>query len=102
MGLGLYSVIACIITAQLFIKIIAALAIILGLFNLKDFFWYGKGFLMEVPLAWRPKLKKIISSVVSPMGAFLIGFLISLFLLPCTSGPYIVIIGMLGHKATYA
>ena len=62
MGLGLYSVIASIKTAQLFIKIIAALAIILGLFNLKDFFWYGKGFLMEVPLSWRPKLKKIISA----------------------------------------
>ena len=101
MGLGLYSVIAGVKTAQVFIKIIAILAIILGLFNLKDFFWYGKGFLMEVPLKWRPKLKKIINSIVSPTGAFLIGFLISLFLLPCTSGPYIVIIGMLGHKVTY-
>lgn len=102
MGLGLYSVVASIKTAQLFIKTIAVLAIIIGLFNLKDFFWYGKGFLMEVPMSWRPRLKKIISSVISPPGAFLIGFLVSLFLLPCTSGPYIVIIGMLGQKATYA
>jgi len=29
-------------------------------------------------------------------------FLVSLFLLPCTSGPYIVIIGMLGQKVTHA
>ena len=101
MGMGLYSVIASIETTRVFMKIIAVAAIILGIFNLKDFLWYGKGFLMEVPLRWRPKMKKLISSVTSPLGAFFIGFVVSLFLLPCTSGPYIVIIGMLGHKATY-
>jgi len=101
MGIGLYSVIASIETTRVFMKIIAVAAIVLGVFNLKDFLWYGKGFLMEVPLRWRPKMKKLISSVTSPLGAFFIGFVVSLFLLPCTSGPYIVIIGMLGHKATY-
>jgi len=101
MGLGIYSVIANIETSRIFMKIIGGIAIILGIFNLKDFFWYGKGFLMEVPISWRPKLKSLIHSITSPVGAFFIGFLVSLFLLPCTSGPYIVIIGMLGHKTTY-
>jgi cytochrome c biogenesis protein CcdA len=40
--------------------------------------------------------------VTSVPGAFLTGFLVSLFLLPCTSGPYIVIIGLLGKTATRA
>src|SRR4030043_874801 len=98
MGLGLYKALSLGGVAGGFFKIIGFLAIILGLLNLKDYFWYGKGFLMEVPLTWRPRLKGLIQSVTSPRGAFAIGFLVSLFLLPCTSGPYIVILGMLAKK----
>lgn len=50
---------------------------------------------MEVPVARRPKMMKLIQSVVSPAGAFVIGILVSLFLLPCSSGPYMVILGLL-------
>jgi cytochrome c biogenesis protein CcdA len=95
MGMGLYQAIHVVGLSSLFMKIVGGLAIILGLLNLKDYFWYGKGVLMEVPLSWRPKMKSLIHSITSPVGAFLIGFLVSLFLLPCTSGPYIVILGML-------
>jgi len=100
MGLGLYGALGMTGISHLFFKIIGWLAIILGLANLKDYFWYGKGFLMEVPLSWRPRLKALLRSVTSPWGAFGIGFLVSLILLPCTSGPYIVILGMLAKKAT--
>jgi cytochrome c biogenesis protein CcdA/glutaredoxin len=100
MGLGLYKALSLGGIANYFFKIIGWIAIILGLFNLKDYFWYGQGFLMEVPLSWRPKLKRLINSITNPRGAFAIGFLVSLFLLPCTSGPYIVILGMLA-KSTF-
>lgn len=100
MGLGVYSALSWGGISRVFYTIIGWAAIILGLFNLKDFFWYGKGFLMEVPLSWRPKLKKVLKSVTSPLGAFLIGFVVSLILLPCTSGPYLVILGMLAQKET--
>src|SRR4030042_3676576 len=85
-----------------FYKIIGALAIIIGLLNLKDYFWYGKGFLMEVPLSWRPKMKSLIRGISNPIGGFFIALLVSLFLLPCTAGPYFVILGMLAHKVTFA
>lgn len=98
MGLGLYKALSLGGIAGGFFKIVGFLAIILGVLNLKDYFWYGKGVLMEVPLSWRPHLKGLIHSVTSPLGAFFIGFLVSLFLLPCTSGPYIVILGMLAKK----
>ena len=39
--------------------------------------------------------------MTNPIGAFLIGLLVSLFLLPCTSGPYAVILGMLATKITF-
>ena len=101
-GLGLYGAIASAGLSSTFMKIIGVLSILVGLFNLKDYFWYGKGFVMEVPLSWRPRMKKLIRSVTSPIGAFFVGFLVSLFLLPCTSGPYIVVMGMLGNTATFS
>ena len=33
-------------------------------------------------------------------GAFLVGFAVSLFELPCTGGPYIVILGLLAKEVT--
>jgi|TARA_Y100001960_G_scaffold277051_1_gene307588 cytochrome c biogenesis protein CcdA len=54
---------------------------------------------MEVPTSWRPKMKRVLKRATSPIGAFFIGFLISLFLLPCTAGPYFVILGVLGSES---
>ena len=55
---------------------------------------------MEVPISWRPRLKAVIKGITSVPGAFLVGFVVSLFLLPCTSGPYIVILGLLAKTTT--
>jgi cytochrome c biogenesis protein CcdA/glutaredoxin len=100
MGIGLYSAIKVSGLTNIFYIIVSILAILVGLFNLKDYLWYGKWFIMEVPLSWRPRMKMLIKSVVSVPGAFLIGFAVSLFLLPCTSGPYIVILGLLAQTTT--
>lgn len=100
-GLGLFSALQVSGLSFWFYKIIGILAIILGLANIKDFFWYGGGgFVMEIPRAWRPKLKKMLSGVTSPFGAFLLGFAVCLFELPCTGGPYIVILGLLAERMT--
>ena len=100
MGLGLYSAVeAAGVTRGIYIAV-AILAILIGLFNLKDYLWYGKWFVMEVPLSWRPALKKMIQGVTSVPGAFFTGLAVSLFLLPCTSGPYIVILGLLAKTET--
>lgn len=95
MGIGLYSAIQAAKFTHIFYIIVSILAIVVGLFNLKDYFAYGKWFIMEVPISWRPKMKSLIRGITSVPGAFLIGFAVSLFLLPCTSGPYIVILGLL-------
>lgn len=100
MGLGLFSAIQAAGLTHAFYGIVAGLAILIGLFNLKDYLWYGKWFIMEVPISWRPRLKGLIKGVTSIPGAFLIGFVVSLFLLPCTSGPYIVILGLLAKAVT--
>lgn len=57
---------------------------------------------MEVPLSWRPKMKELIRGITSPLGGFVTGLVVSLFLLPCTSGPYVVILGLLASKTSLA
>ncbi len=77
-------------------KGLAILAMLLGALNIKDYFYYKKGsFATEMPLFMRPKVKKIINGISSAKGVFIIGFIVTLFLLPCTMGPYIVASGLL-------
>ncbi|KKT93703.1 MAG: Cytochrome c biogenesis protein [Parcubacteria group bacterium GW2011_GWC1_45_14] len=106
MGLGVYSAITAFNLPQIISLVVGMLAVIIGLANLKDFFWYGKFFIMEVPFSWRPKMQTILKHVTSPFGAltagFFAGFLVSLFLLPCTSGPYVVVLGLLAEKVEFA
>lgn len=79
-------------------KGLAILAMLLGALNIKDFFFYKKGSLAtEMPLFLRPKVKKLTAKATSTWGAFIIGFLVTLFLLPCTIGPYIVASGLLAE-----
>jgi cytochrome c biogenesis protein CcdA/glutaredoxin len=100
MGLGLFSALQATGISHTFYIIVTVLAFVVGLLNIKDYFWYGKGFLMEVPLSWRPTMKKILNGATTPFGAFLAGFVVSLFELPCTGGPYIVILGLLAKEVT--
>lgn len=100
MGIGLFHTFATSGMTSAFYMGVSILAIIIGLLNIKDYFWYGKFVLMEVPQSWRPHMNKILTHVTSPIGAFFAGIVVSLFLLPCTSGPYITILGYLSNAAT--
>jgi len=100
-GIGLFSALQVSGLSYWFYKVIGLLAIIIGIFNIKDYFWYGcGGFVMEIPRSWRPTLKNLLKSATTPLGAFLIGFAVCLFELPCTGGPYIFVLGLLAEKAT--
>ena len=99
LGLGLFSFLRLSGLAAIFHRFIGGLAIIVGLLNLKDFFWYGGGgFMMEIPRSWRPTMQKVLLKVSSPAGAFLAGLLVTLFELPCTGGPYLFVLGLLSHS----
>ncbi len=77
-------------------QLLGLAAILLGILQIKDFIKYKPGgFLTEMPLGWRPKVKKIISKITSPRGAFLVGAFVTVFLLPCTIGPYVIASGIL-------
>jgi len=102
MGIGVYKAITVFSIPKYLSLVIGVFSILIGLANLKDVFWYGKYFIMEVPLSWRPKMQAILKKVSNPIGAFGVGFVVSLFLVPCASGPYVVILGLLAQKVNTA
>jgi len=77
-------------------KVLGVAAILLGILQIKDFIWYKPGGLLtEMPMSWRPRVRKLLSGVTSPKGAFLVGAFVTIFLLPCTIGPYVIAGGIL-------
>lgn len=79
-------------------KILGLVAVVLGVLNVKDFLVYKPGGLgTEMPLSLRPKVQRIISRVTGPRGAAVAGALVTLFLLPCTIGPYVICGGILSQ-----
>jgi cytochrome c biogenesis protein CcdA len=86
------------ISQSWFYKFLGTIAMILGILNVKDAIRYGGGgFVMEVPMGWRPRMKQIIQGTTSVAGAFIVGLIVSFFLTPCTSGPYFVAGGILSN-----
>ena len=74
----------------------AVLAMIIGALNIKDFFMYKKGGIAtEMPLSIRPKIHKLIETINSPSGAFVIGIFVTVFLLTCTIWPLMIAAGIL-------
>ena len=100
MGLWLFSALATATNTTIIKRIAWILWIIVWLANIKDFFRYWEWFRMEVPLARRPTMHKVIKKATSPIWAFIVWFLVSLFLLPCTSGPYITILWYLASESS--
>lgn len=79
-------------------KGLGVVALILGLLEIKDFFFYKPGGIgTEMPMLFRPKVQQILAKVTSPIGAFGLGIFVTLFLLPCTIGPYVILGGMLSY-----
>lgn len=98
-GLGLVH--AFIFSGQehLMAKISAYLVILLGLVNIKDYFWYGKWFSLS-PHIKTDFYKKWIHRLTIP-SVMVVGFLVGLCTFPCSGGIYVAIIGLLSAKTTY-
>ena len=64
-------------------------AVVLGLFKIRDYFKSG------AVCNTSSKVAKIVSKVTSPAGAFVVGAFVTIFLLPCTIGPYVICGGIL-------
>lgn len=90
--------------ATSFYWIAALIAIVAGLLEIKDFFWYGKGFSLQIVPGgasrikfWTSKLEVMEQRhpVMLILTTVLIGVLAVMVELPCTGAPYLAILGLL-------
>lgn len=100
-GLGLLAALQWLSAISKYIMYVAAvLAILAGLINIKDFFWYGKGFSLAIPASKKPIIDKYVKYGSVP-AAVVLGFLVALFELPCTGGFYLAILALLATQTTF-
>jgi cytochrome c biogenesis protein CcdA len=99
-GLGLLSFIQSVHLTKFFYNFTAVLAILFGLWNLKDVFFEGKGISLAIPESKKPLLQKYIKKATLP-AAMTLGLLVALFELPCTGGVYLAILSLLTKEHTF-
>ncbi len=85
---------------HLFAKLGAGMMIVLGLVNIKDFFWYGKGLSLTLPMIGMPARDRWMRRATLPATA-VVGFLVGVCEFPCTGGIYVGILGLLAAQTTY-
>ncbi len=97
-GLGLvyfFSEIPIVIAEYLSIAV-GALVIFAGVLEMKDYFWYGKGFSLHIPAKAAKKIKELSNSNTTTVGGImLLGAFVAAVELPCTGAPYLAIITIL-------
>ncbi len=74
--------------------LVGVIVIILGLIEIKDFFWYGQGFSLTIPSSQVGKIKDYAKKATIP-GAIIMGMFVAAVELPCTGGPYLAILTVL-------
>src|SRR3989344_2256446 len=97
-GLGLVYFlgrIPIIVTEYLSIRV-ALLVVVAGVLEIKDYFWYGRGFSLAIPASMAKKIEGFASHTtvwgIAGLGAF-----VSAVELPCTGAPYLAIITILSQ-----
>lgn len=93
-GIGLLLVIQRLNIAEPLGIAVGALIVVLGLVDIKDFFWYGDGFSLAIRPAHAERIKKWVKKVSLP-GAVALGVFVAAVELPCTGGPYLAITTLL-------
>lgn len=74
---------------------VGALVIFAGLLEIKDFFWYGKGFSLQIPKKYAKMIHEFSTSKKTLGGVMFLGAFVAAVELPCTGAPYLAIITIL-------
>lgn len=93
-GIGLLLFIQRFNLAETIGVLVGAVIIILGLIEIKDFWWYGKGISLSIPYKRSLQIEKMVKKITLP-GAIILGIFVAAVELPCTGGPYLAITALL-------
>lgn len=106
LGLGILRFTLSIDAATTFYWIVALIAIFAGFLEIKDFFWYGKGFSLQM-IPGASKRIKTYTAWIERMQSrhfglllltmVVLGIFVVLVELPCTGAPYLAILGLLSQ-----
>lgn len=99
-GLGLLTVASIPELTRIIYITAAVIAIVTGIINVKDYFYYGKGFSLKIPESQKKRINKLINKASIP-ASLLLGIIVSTVELPCTGSVYLVILALLGSTETY-
>jgi len=77
--------------------LVAALVAAGGLFEVKDYFWYGKGTSLMIPEQYAEKIADGMENLTGP-AAIALGVFVALVELPCTGGPYLAILTIIAQQ----
>ena len=103
-GVGIFTLAYTAGLAKPFYWFAASVAIAAGLFEIKDYFWYGKGFSLQMIPGAAERIKKYSKAMEKmetrhPLLSLLVAAFLGIFVvfveLPCTGAPYLAILGML-------
>ena len=96
-GLGILKAIMIFSEPHFMARISAVFSFILGLINLKDYFWYGKGPTLRIPMFSKGWIVELTHKATLP-ATIILGILVGLCEFPCSGGIYVAILGMLALK----
>jgi len=99
-GLGLLGALQSIHITKFFYYFTAGLSVVLGLINVKDYWWYGRGISLAIPDSKKTLLQKYIAKATLP-ATIILGVLVAIFELPCTGGVYLAIIALLADQKSW-
>ena len=96
-GIGLLLFIQRFSLAEPLSVIVGSVVILLGIIEAKDFFWYGKGISLRIPVRRAEQVNKMIKNISLPT-AIILGVFVAAVELPCTGGPYLAITTLLATQ----
>ncbi len=104
LGMGIFTLAYTAGLSRPFYWFAAIVAIVAGLVEIKDYFWYGKGFTLQMIPGAAQRLKIYAKAmkrmetkhpVLSLLVAALLGIFVVFVELPCTGAPYLAVLGLL-------
>ncbi|MEW6036542.1 MAG: hypothetical protein AB1529_08075 [Candidatus Micrarchaeota archaeon] len=104
LGMGIFTLAYTAGLAKPFYWFAAFVALLAGILEVKDFFWYGKGISLQIIPGGAERIKKYTALMerlevehpsLSLAIAALLGVLVVFVELPCTGAPYLAVLGML-------
>jgi len=81
--------------------VVGVIIVLMGIVEMKDFFFYGKWISLEIPKKAKPTIERLVKAATIP-SAILLGFFVSLVEIPCAGAFPLIYLTVLAERASKA